>query len=305
MMIKYLFRGALSLIATPFLCIAIYMGWHIGMPPAAALFWPAAQGEVVGYEVTGPIANSDQVWTSPMIQISGKTEPLRLSTKMLDDNDAVKSLWPIGRTERFKHSTKWQEAVWVSDPARGYLFPLGLTLLALGCLIWVNAWLAPIIFGPVGTAKAAYMVIGLGMMTLPPLVTYAFWTLDDPPATSIFWPRETVTVMIFGADIPTGADKTTFVQPAVTLVREDASQVELSSLFGMKVREVNALRKDFPVGETVQVKRAPDGQVYRETLLAYWATFLATLVLPLFLLLGLITFWRGLTAPLRPKISET
>lgn len=304
-MIKYLFRGALSLIATPFLCIAIYIGWHIGMPPAAAFFWPAAQGEVVGYEVTDPIAESDQVWTSPLIQIADATEPLRLSTKMLDDSAAVKSLWPIGRTERFKHSTKWQEVVWVSDPARGYLFPLGLTLLALGCLVWANAWLAPIILGPIGTAKAAYMVIGLGMMTLPPLVAYAFWTQDDPPATSIFWPRETVTVLAFDADMPAGADETTFVQPVVTLTREDASQSQLSGLFGMTVREVNALREDVPIGETIQVKRAPDGQVYRETLMTYWATFLATLVLPLFLLLGLLTFWRGLTAPIRPKISET
>ena len=94
-MMKYLFRGALSLIVTPFLCIAVFMGWHIGMPPAAALFWPAAQGEVVGYEMTNPIAESDKVWTSAMIQIAGEAEPQRLSTKTLDNSDAVKSLWPM------------------------------------------------------------------------------------------------------------------------------------------------------------------------------------------------------------------
>tara|TARA_R110002167_G_scaffold73942_12_gene207255 strand:+ start:7931 stop:8848 length:918 start_codon:yes stop_codon:yes gene_type:complete len=305
-MIKYLLRGVFSLVATPAICVAIYMGWHIGMPPAAALFWPEVQGEISVYTSTPLIDGSAKVWTYPMVQLEGVSEPLRLVTSQQDDSELVKSLWPIGRSEYFKVSEKLQEAVWVDDPARGdYLVPFGLSILAIGMLIIVNGWLAPFIFGAVGTIKVAYMVVGIGMLTLPTLITYAFWIEDVPPTTSIFWPRETVTVKGFDVDIPLDSDEKTYVQPTITLIREDGSLAELAGVFSLRVDDTNDLSQDFTIGETVQVKRAPDGRIYHDTLLNYWATFVATLFLPLFLLTGVITFWRGLTLPLLAKVSDS
>ena len=305
-MIKYLLRGLFSLVVTPVICVALYTGWYIGMPPAASLFWPAVQGEIIAYSSTPLIDDSANVWTYPMVQVLGVSEPVRLITSQQDDAELIESLWPIGRSEYFKVSTKLQEAFWVDDPAGGdHLVPFGLSLLAIGLLVMINAWLAPFIFGAIGSIKVAYMLVGLGMLTLPTLVTYAFWILDSPPATSIFWPHETVTVKGFDADIPLDADDKTYVQPSVTLIRDNGDSVKLAGVFSMTLAEINDLSQEFPIGETVQVKRGPDEQIYQASLLNYWATFMATLFLPLFLFSGLVTFWRGLTAPWRATDSDS
>jgi hypothetical protein len=301
---KIIYKSLISLIATPICLIAIFIAWNFGQPPAISVVWPAASGEVVGYK-TIPNPNGTGDWTYPQITVEGGDAPYRLYIEGKDDAEKLKSEWPIGRVDRFQYSRKFKEVVWAGDQRRNLLFPLGFTLFSFGMMMWANAWLAPILLGPAGAVKAGLMVIGLGMMTIPPLVAYGFWVSGDPPATSVFWPSETFRTVSFEVDLPPDANDRTYVQPDIQLETLTGAGIKLSGIMGMTVKDVERLKSEFKVGAEVNLKRAPDGAVYQQKILKHWATFFATLMMPLFIYLGAVTFWRGLTTPIRGERNST
>lgn len=301
---KIIYKSLISLVATPVCLFAIFIAWHFGRPPPISIIWPTTSGEVVGYKKI-PNPDGGAAWTYPQVAIGENGAPYTLFVEGKDDAETLKREWPIGRVDRFKHSRDFNSAYWLSDQRLNLLFPLGFTLLALGMLIWANAWLAPILLGPAGTVKAGLMVIGLGMMTVSPLVTYGFWISGDPPASSVFWPSETFRTISFNVALPPNANDRTYVLPDILFETPTGERVKLSGLTGMTLQDAEKLRSKFEIGAKVNLKRAPDGAFYQWTFWAHWATFFATLMMPLFIYFGAVTFWRGLTAPITAQTNST
>ena len=242
--------------------LVLFIVWVFGNPPATSMFWQTETGVVSGHQTRLVTTGyGDVSKTVPQLSIPGRDALLDLNLNNFDGAEAVIAEWPIGRSVAVKLSPSGYTAYPTDDPRRGYV--VHLAVMVLGLTIIVLTIRSYFVAVDVGT----YLMAGIGavFVVLPIGLCYGIWTSGDPPATAIFWPSQKAevqssTVKTFPVGNGTNVDRAiVFVRPEGG--HEDRQVLALRpALF--EARSADEIAAEFPVGETVRLKRSPSGGLY-------------------------------------------
>lgn len=146
--------------------------------------------------------------------------------------------------------------------------------------------------------RALFLSSGLAFIVVPLVALWAAWTWAEPPAASLFWPKERARVVSAEVEARPAGDGTTAYYPVVTAMRgEDLTPILDFTRSGVSRDRARAIVEVLPAGALTPVRVAPDGTLYAAVFHAhFWAAVIASLLAPLAAYLGLFLLRLGLEA---------
>ena len=147
-----------------------------------------------------------------------------------------------------------------------------------------------------GVFSLALGGIGTVFVVIPLILFNALWTISEPPATSLFWPDEPVTVVSSEVKSrPVGNGTTAYY--AVVVIRDaDGQTVDLemapTGLAGKRAAEASAA--EFAPTATVRAKRSPEGILHEQKwIFGFTLAAFISVMAPVMILIGLFMLWMS------------
>ncbi|MFC6196933.1 hypothetical protein [Ponticaulis profundi] len=267
--------------------LAIFMAWSFGDLPAKSVFWETSDAEITGYEKVEydpGYGNTQLIY--PLIKTPGSDTTLRLNVANHFDETGVREDWPEGTALTVRLHPDGDTAFPQEDERFTLVIPV---IIALGGLMVMGICAHALLTGS-GTLSFMMGTIGAVMMTVAGVLFYGLWTFGTPPATSFFWPTETVTVRTSEiGSAPIGNGNTNYF-PVVSVVRDGQppQKLEIRRSVFMTAREAREIAEAYAPGTTHSIRVAPDGRVFER----HWQ-FQFTLALVITLMAPLLAFAGG------------
>lgn len=235
--------------------IAVYLAWSIGSPPPKSIFWTTASGEVTAHETSSfETGYGPADFTNPVIRLdSGGTR--KLDVKDVHDAEAVKAAWPVGTRVELRLNPDGETAISTDERTNGW----NAWVISAGAL-FIIAFFVRSFFTESGGTELFLAGVGACFIMLPLILLRFMWNFGDPPAVSLFWPKETVEVVSNEiTSRPWGGGRTAYTANIV-VERADGAVVPLAT---SGTADDNAA--EFSPGTQHVVKRSPQGQLYERT----------------------------------------
>lgn len=272
----------------------IYLAWSFGDLPAKSVLWKSATVKVTGHD-TGEFETGYGPSSMTFPKVSGASEaPLRLNVHNRFDDNQVMADWPVGTQLRARIHPNNETAYPAEDPRLSLTIPI---ILTIGCLLVICFAIGTLVTGASGLS---FFMGGIGtaFMTVAAVLFYGLWTFGQPPATSWFWPTETVTTASSEVDsAPIGNGNTNYF-PVVSVTRPDGATQPLLIKRNVFMSEAQATKVagEYSIGTEHSVRVAPDGRLFER----YWQ-FQFTLALVISFIAPLVAFagWFAMMGALK------
>lgn len=290
-----MFRILLGILAP---LAAIFIAWSFGDLPAKSILWTTADMEITGHE-TGEFETGYGSVEITFPLLSGSDgQSIRLTVTDRHDKAQVEADWPAGMKLKVRLHPSGETAYPVQDSRLNLVIPI---LIAIGGLMVIGFAVKSMISGQGGLD---FFMGGIGamFMTLSAVLLYGLWTFGEPPATSWFWPTETVTSASSTVESgPIGNGNTNYF-PVVTVTRAngETEPLQIRRNVFMSQTEATRVSEEYKIGTEHSVRIAPDGRLFErywqfQFLLAIFISFVAPLVafVGLFVMLGALKSSRS------------
>lgn len=276
----------------------IYLAWSFGELPAKSVFWKTATAEVTEHE-TGEFETGYGPSTMTFPKVSGAVDtPLRLNVHNRFDDAGVKADWPVGSTLAVRIHPNGETAYPANDPRLRIVIP---TIIGLGCLLVICFAVGTLLTGASGLS---FFMGGIGaaFVTIASVLFFGLWTFGEPPATSWFWPTETVTTALSEVDsAPIGNGNTNYF-PVVSVTRSNGETAPLMikrKIF-MSENEARSVAGEYAMGTRHSVRVSPNGRLFER----YWQfqfllAIAISVVAPLIAIVGLFVMMGALKSSKR------
>ncbi len=252
--------------------LAVYLAWSIGTPPPKSIFWKTVGAEISGYSQQKVNTGYGIVDTTSPEVLTETGETIELNVVNTHDGDIVRANWPIGTRLDIRLKPSGTAAYAANDP-RLHIWTA--SILTGGALIILAFFIASFFFES-GATQLFIGGIGACFIMLPLILLRFMWTCGDPPATSLFWPAETVEVTSSEIKENRWAGGRT-VKTAQIIVRLEDGNEALLKTGGTAAETVEA----FPEGSRHEIMRSLDGEPYERGLRAhFFIAFFMTFIGP-------------------------
>lgn len=274
--------------------IVIFIAWSVGDIPAKSIFWKTDNAEITGHESFefdsgfGPA-----IAYFPRIELAGK-KAIRLNVPDRHGEAKILKTWPVGTRLSVRLHPNGKTAYPKDDPRLNLVIPI---IIALGGLSIIGfAFRSMLTKG--GGMDLLLGGIGSAFVAVASLLFFALWTFGMPPATSWFWPTETVTVASSKVDSgPIGNGNTNWF-PIVSVTRADSNEtkpLEIVRNVFMSEAEASKIVEEYAPGTRHSVRVAPDDRLFER----YWQfQFTLAIVIsflsPILALAGLFVIFMAL-----------
>ena len=263
--------------------LAIFIAWSFGHIPAKSVFWTAEQAVITDHETVAFDSGFGPMSTHYAIVKSPTHASLRLHVPDLFQMEDVKRDWPVGKEVAIRVKPDGKTAVLQDDPRRSLAIPV---IIAIGGLV-IMGFAARSFLTSDGALNFYMGSIGSLLVTVAAVLFFGIWTFGTPPATSFFWPTETVkSVSTEVRSAPVGNGTTNWF-PVVMITRDGAEPQQLlikRNVF-MSQSEASDVAAIYQPGSQHSVRISPAGESFER----YWQ-FQFTLALVISLLAPVLTF---------------